>query len=489
MTGAESNTSAARSNGRRRFRSTPSRLRARSGFRARSSDERPGFLGAHVVRFQPRQVSGNARDSRRCREPSTMSGNSRRRHWCELVLRRLPPASHVGPLTRRLPTDGIGRTAARGASRPPPWPSARSGGRRAGHHRSDRQLPGRRVVRRRAGSSGRVIATPVDVGQFVAQGSVLVRIQGVDAGLRLDEARAAAARAEANVKLAESQNTLAQTTAQRYAALLATATSPETVADQARTQAETASRASTAARASLAAGPGAARAGRKGGRRRRRRRAVRRLHQPAPRVARRVRAAVDRGRDAAEDRPAAAAADHSRRAGRPGRASGRPVTARSTPSRARSSRARSARSTRRSPPNRARSWSRRACRNPEARLKPGMFAVATIDQGRTERALLVPKRAVIEDVNTNSFRVFVVDKENRARLRVVQLAARQQPETHQDPHRRQGGRARRDVQPGATSTTAPRSRQRRGRWLMPRRAHDCRAPRRPPGKDHHAETR
>ena len=67
---------------------------------------------------------------------------------------------------------------------------------------------------------------------------------------------------------------------------------------------------------------------------------------------------------------------------------------------------------------------------PEGQLKPGMFAVASIDQGRTERAMLVPKRAVIEDVNTNSFRVFVVDKENKARVQVVQLAARQnQPET------------------------------------------------------------
>jgi hypothetical protein len=64
--------------------------------------------------------------------------------------------------------------------------------------------------------------------------------------------------------------------------------------------------------------------------------------------------------------------------------------------------------------------------NPDAALKPGMFAVATIDQGRTERAMLVPRRAVVEDVNTNSFRVFVIDGDNRARLRVVQLAARQQ---------------------------------------------------------------
>ena len=63
--------------------------------------------------------------------------------------------------------------------------------------------------------------------------------------------------------------------------------------------------------------------------------------------------------------------------------------------------------------------------NPDAVLKPGMFAVASIQQGRTERALLVPKRAVLEDVNTNSYRVYVVDNDNTARLRVVQLAARQ----------------------------------------------------------------
>ena len=55
--------------------------------------------------------------------------------------------------------------------------------------------------------------------------------------------------------------------------------------------------------------------------------------------------------------------------------------------------------------------------NPGAKLKPGMFAVATIDQGRTERAMLVPKKAVIEDVNTNSFRVFAIDAKGRAPAR------------------------------------------------------------------------
>ena len=99
---------------------------------------------------------------------------------------------------------------------------------------------------------GRVVATPVDVGQFVKSGSVLVRLQGIDAGLRLDEARAAVTRAEASVKLAESQNTLAQTTAQRYASLLATGDVSSTVADQARTTAETSVQNVNTARASLA---------------------------------------------------------------------------------------------------------------------------------------------------------------------------------------------------------------------------------------------
>ena len=101
-------------------------------------------------------------------------------------------------------------------------------------------------------ASGRVVATPVDVGQFVRAGAVLVRVQGIDAGLRLDEARAAVARADANVKLAESQNALAQTTAQRYASLLATGDVSKTVADQARTQAETSVQSVNTARASLA---------------------------------------------------------------------------------------------------------------------------------------------------------------------------------------------------------------------------------------------
>jgi membrane fusion protein (multidrug efflux system) len=67
--------------------------------------------------------------------------------------------------------------------------------------------------------------------------------------------------------------------------------------------------------------------------------------------------------------------------------------------------------------------------NGDFALKPGMFAVAQIDTGRRERMMVVPRRALIEDANTNSYRVYVIDNENRARLRVVRLAARQPEDT------------------------------------------------------------
>jgi RND family efflux transporter MFP subunit len=277
-------------------------------------------------------------------------------------------------------------------------------------------------------ASGRVIATPVDVGQFVQAGAVLVRIQGVDAGLRLEEARAAAARAEANVKLAESQNTLAQTTTQRYASLLATGDVSKTVADQARTQAETSVQSVNTARASLAEA-----------------RAQLALAEKA--VADVVVAAPfsgyisDRKVSLGEYvQPSTAVVtllkiDPLRlRLTIPGVqagqiAIGQAVTATvdafpgveykgqvTSVNPAISAEARSFLVEARVP-------------NPGARLKPGMFAVATIDQGRTARAVMVPRKAVVEDVNTNSYRTFVIDAQGRASLRVVQLAARQQGDT------------------------------------------------------------
>lgn len=273
-------------------------------------------------------------------------------------------------------------------------------------------------------SSGRVTATPVDVGQQVAQGAVLIRIQDVDANLRLDEARAAVSRADANLKLAESQNTLAQTTAKRNAALLAGGLIPQTVADEARTQAETASNGVLVAGASLSQSRAQLALAEKAvddvivkapfaGYISQRRVALGEFVQPSTAVVTLLRIdplrlqltipAVQAGQIKAGQAVIARVDSY------PDQRFEGKITAVNPAIAAES-----------------RSFLVEArIPNPGAVLKPGMFAVATIAQGRVERALLVPKRSVIEDVNTNSHRLFVVDQENKARLRVVQLAARQ----------------------------------------------------------------
>jgi RND family efflux transporter MFP subunit len=278
-------------------------------------------------------------------------------------------------------------------------------------------------------SSGRVLATPVDVGQHVSKGAVLIRIQAVDANLRLDEARAAVQRADANLKLAESQNALAQTTAKRNEALLKGGLVPQTTADEARTQAETAANSVLVARASLAQVRAQLALAEKAvndvvvvapfaGYISQRRVSMGEFVQPSTAVVTLLR--IDPLRlqltipSVQASQVAVGQAVTARVDAFPGKIFEGKISAVNPLIAAES-----------------RSFIVEAkVPNPKGELKPGMFAVATIDQGRTERAMLVPKRAVIEDVNTNSFRVFVVDKENKARVRVVQLAARQnQPET------------------------------------------------------------
>ena len=278
-------------------------------------------------------------------------------------------------------------------------------------------------------SSGRVTATPVDVGQHVAKGAVLIRIQGVDANLRLDEVRAAVARAEANLKLAESQNALAQTTAKRNAALLAGGLIPQTVADEARTQADNAANSVLVAGASVAQARAQLALAEKAvadvvvvapfaGYISQRRVALGEFVQPSTAVVTLLR--IDPLRLQLTI-PAVQAGQIS---------TGQTVTARvdAFPGKIFEGKITSI-----NPLIAAESRSfivEARVPNPGGQLKAGMFAVASVDQGRTERAMLVPKRAVIEDVNTNSFRVFVVDKDNKARVRVVQLAARQnQPDS------------------------------------------------------------
>jgi RND family efflux transporter MFP subunit len=273
-------------------------------------------------------------------------------------------------------------------------------------------------------TSGRVSATLVDVGAFVKAGAVLMRVQGVNAGLRLDEARAAAARAESNVKLAESQNTLAQTTAARYAALVATGDVSRTVADQASTQAETARESVNTARATLAEARAQLAIAEK---------AVADVVVDAPFAGFITARHVSVGEYV---QPSTAVVtlviiDPLRlqltvsavQAGQVGVGQAVVATVDAYPERSFTGRI-TAINPAVSPESRSLAVEARVP-NPEAMLKPGMFAVAQIDLGREERALLVPRRALIEDANTNSYRVYVIDPENRARLRVVQLAARQ----------------------------------------------------------------
>ena len=273
-------------------------------------------------------------------------------------------------------------------------------------------------------AAGRVVATPVDVGQFVKEGAVLVRLQGIDAGLRLDEARASVSRAEASLKLAESQNTLAQTTAQRYASLQATGDVSNTVADQARTGAETAVQNVNTARATVAQARAQLAQAEK---------AVADVAVVAPFSGYISQRRVSLGEYVQPSTPVVTLlkTDPLRlRLTIPGVQAGQirvgqkvTATVDAYPEQSFSGKVTAV-----NPAIAAESRSftvEARVPNPETLLKPGMFSVATVDQGRTQKTMLVPRRAVIEDANTNSYRVFIIDKENKARLRVVQLAARE----------------------------------------------------------------
>ena len=119
-------------------------------------------------------------------------------------------------------------------------------------------------------AAGRVVETPVDVGDFVKQGQVLARLDDRDAQLRLEQAKAAEQQAEASLRQAQSsiglgqgqnfnadnvpevlsakaaydsavaQAKLAEADAQRYENLIKTGDVSQSAYDKARTQADTA---------------------------------------------------------------------------------------------------------------------------------------------------------------------------------------------------------------------------------------------------------
>lgn len=127
-------------------------------------------------------------------------------------------------------------------------------------------------------TGGRVIQTPVDVGDFVQQGQVIARLEDRDAKLRLDQAAAAEQQAEAGLRQAQSriglgqnekfnpdnvpevlsakanadsaaaQARLAEADSQRYANLLKTGDVSQSAYEKFRTQADTAQAQANAAR-------------------------------------------------------------------------------------------------------------------------------------------------------------------------------------------------------------------------------------------------
>ena len=127
-------------------------------------------------------------------------------------------------------------------------------------------------------AAGRVIATPVDAGAFVAEGQILAKLEDRDAQLRLQAALASEQQAEASLRQAEShiglteggkfdannvpevlsakasydsalaQAKMSEADAQRYEALIKTGDVSQSAYDKARTQSDTAKEQTNSAR-------------------------------------------------------------------------------------------------------------------------------------------------------------------------------------------------------------------------------------------------
>jgi RND family efflux transporter MFP subunit len=127
-------------------------------------------------------------------------------------------------------------------------------------------------------AAGRIVDTPINVGDFVKRGQVLARLENRDAQLRLDQARAAEQQAEAAMRQAQSriglgtgqnfdasnvpevlsakaayesavaQAKLAEADAQRYENLIKTGDVSRSAYEKARTQADTAEAQANSAR-------------------------------------------------------------------------------------------------------------------------------------------------------------------------------------------------------------------------------------------------
>ena len=321
-------------------------------------------------------------------------------------------------------------------------------------------------------TGGKVIETPVDVGDFVQQGQVIARLEDRDAKLRLGQAQANEQKAEAGLRQAQSriglvqggqfdadtvpevlsakanadsaaaQARLAEADAQRYANLLKTGDVSQSAYDKFRTQADTAQAQAKAAQQQYEATlmrrtaelswnrfragfalrhAGAGGDGAQSGRRYRDPCALRRLHQCAAHCPRPV-----CQRDL-QDRDVAAHHAHTSRI-----TSARSQRARyeiECGSRSHGSRLPGARfsGARDGHESRCDSSSRTITviaefPNTDIALKPGMFATARILLAGNSMGLFVPRAAVITDPTTNSSQLYFI-RDGRARVAVVQLGA------------------------------------------------------------------
>jgi RND family efflux transporter MFP subunit len=267
-------------------------------------------------------------------------------------------------------------------------------------------------------TSGVVAATPVDIGDRVAAGTVIARLSPTDANLRLEQARAGLQQAEAAAAQARERYNLARANAGRYDALVKTGDVSRTLQEQATTEAETTRQGVATAEAGLADARTRVAIAQKAladttvrapftGFITDRPVAVGEYVTPAAKVATVMKLDPIRLRLQVPELQASRL-----RVGQTVTATvealdNRPFEGRITainPALDAATRATIVEAT---------------IANPQGAIRAGMFATGHVSLGSTERALFAPRAAVIEDPNTNSFRIFTV-ADDTARLRIVQ---------------------------------------------------------------------
>jgi RND family efflux transporter MFP subunit len=266
--------------------------------------------------------------------------------------------------------------------------------------------------------SGRVAATPVDVGDRVTAGAVIARLSTSDAALRLEQARAGSLQADAALAQARERYALARANASRYDALVKTGDVSRTLQEQAVSEAETTRQGVATAEAAVADARSRVALAEKAladavvyapfaGFITQRPVAVGEYVTTSSTIATVMKLDPIRLRlqvpelDAARLRVGQSVKAVAEAAGN--RAfEGRIVAI--NPSLDAATRA-------------AIVEARMA--NPNGEIRAGVFATAQIALGETEPGVFVPRDAIIADPNTNSFRVFTV-ADNVARLRIVQ---------------------------------------------------------------------